>query len=275
MTSLKTQCALFETLQPHIELAPLLESFFTYLNEHSIVEGLYFNHIEAPSFSIGSSTDHSQQHQPQLNGLELGTLILHFSKRATESEIKQIDQSVRTLIHPLNNALRFRNALRMALIDPLTGTQNRIGLDACLEREVALARRHDSDLSILIVDIDHFKNVNDSHGHLAGDKVLCAVADALLACTRQTDALFRYGGEEFALILPQTNLAGSQIIAERIRNLIQKHSIEYKELKLTVSVSIGAAQINEKDSLNTFFDRADSALYCAKHSGRNQVSLAK
>ena len=267
---------LLSELVPHLDLSTLLERYFVRLNKAKLIDGLRYEHLIDLDISLGASAQHSCQYEVKLqNTTPLGSLTFMRATAFTETDTRRLEQALGVFIHPLNNALCYRNALQMALIDSLTGTQNRIGFDTCLEREVALARRHNSELSILIVDIDHFKMVNDNHGHLAGDTVLRSVADALQASTRQTDALFRYGGEEFALILPQTSLAGSHVIAERIRTLIHSHDVSYKGGKLNVSVSIGAAQITKNDSLSSFFDRADSALYSAKNCGRNQVSLAQ
>jgi diguanylate cyclase (GGDEF)-like protein len=147
--------------------------------------------------------------------------------------------------------------------DPLTGLNNRRAMEESLEALFAMKERYNTEFSIAIVDIDQFKRLNDEHGHLFGDRVLQQVADVLDKSARETDSVARFGGEEFVVIMPHTDLAGSTVFAERFR----VQSVD----NLPVTVSIGVAGALPNDSLQTLMTRADAALYSAKSSGRNCV----
>jgi two-component system cell cycle response regulator len=161
---------------------------------------------------------------------------------------------------------------RMALCDGLTGLYNRAYFDATLEKEMARSRRSQKPLSLLLVDLDHFKKINDSRGHLVGDRVLAKVAAALREQSRVTDTVCRYGGEEFAIILPETPPAGAELVAERIRR-----QVAALKLEVPVSVSIGVNCAEQVDDLIPDFliAGADAALYAAKRNGRNRVEVAE
>jgi diguanylate cyclase (GGDEF)-like protein len=161
----------------------------------------------------------------------------------------------------------------MATIDWLTGLYNRRHFFRLGEEEIARARRYRHDISVLMIDIDHFKHVNDNHGHSVGDEVLSTVAKRILAGLRGSDIAGRYGGEEFALVLPETDLeSAAAIVAERLRETISSRPIDTAEGPLHVSISIGVAGVNlEHENLLDALSRADAGLYAAKHAGRNRV----
>ncbi len=170
---------------------------------------------------------------------------------------------------------RLERAQTEALLDPLTGLRNRRGFERALEnryRERGLVGS-----ALLLADIDHFKEVNDRHGHLQGDKVIRAVAEILQAHIRGNDIVARLGGEEFVALLPDTSLAGASVLAERIRRSIaEKRILTASEHvaghQVTVSVCIAIA--HESETLARLIERADAAMYSAKKSGRNRVGLA-
>lgn len=172
--------------------------------------------------------------------------------------------------------LRLRDALRvMAMADPLTGLANRRQMDAVLERELAEAERHDQPISCLMIDVDHFKRFNDSFGHDAGDAVLREVGNMLRDATRQNDAAFRYGGEEFLLLLPGIAADRAVLRAEEIRARIGGLHVQYGGETLgPVTVSIGVASLPEHCGAQNLVKMADSALLHAKSSGRNRVESA-
>ena len=147
--------------------------------------------------------------------------------------------------------------------DPLTGVNNRRGLDDALNSHLALMSRYSSVFSLAMFDIDHFKQVNDREGHLHGDRVLQELARLFDECVRETDIVGRYGGEEFVVIMPHTDLAGACLFAERLRHEVANR------LGITVSGGIAAAQ--EGDAADALIARADAALYGAKSAGRNRV----
>jgi diguanylate cyclase (GGDEF)-like protein len=150
-----------------------------------------------------------------------------------------------------------------ARTDPLTGVSNRRGLDDSLAAQLALMNRYEVGFSVAIFDIDHFKHVNDEHGHLQGDRMLQTVANLLDESARETDFVARYGGEEFVVIMPRTDLAGAGVFAERSRAKVEA------DMPLTVSCGVAAAL--DGDTPDSLMARADAALYRAKAAGRNCV----
>jgi diguanylate cyclase (GGDEF)-like protein len=163
---------------------------------------------------------------------------------------------------------------QLASLDPLTRAFNRRTFVELAEKQLARARRLDAPLSLVLLDLDHFKSVNDNHGHLAGDRVLQLFADMVRSQLRKEDLFVRYGGEEFALLLPDVPGPGAVSLAGRIRKAVAKElfRIDGVELPLTLSAGV-AARIDEgPEGLNDLIARADEALYTAKHRGRNRVA---
>jgi two-component system, cell cycle response regulator len=161
--------------------------------------------------------------------------------------------------------------------DPLTGLYNRRLLEDRLGSELAAAQRHGRAMSFMMIDVDRFKEVNDRHGHLAGDEALKMVADALRETVRKEDVVARFGGEEFVVIARETGLDGGKRLAERIRRAVEKRRCAWqgRELNVTVSigvtVSVGLAAFQTGRTERELMDAADKALYLAKHGGRNRV----
>jgi diguanylate cyclase (GGDEF)-like protein len=162
---------------------------------------------------------------------------------------------------------------RQARTDDLTGLDNRRAFFACAERESARADRQGDDLSLLVLDIDHFKRVNDTHGHRIGDLVLAGVAQVLWRSVGEAGVVGRLGGEEFAVLLPGYDLESAQRGAETIRATVEVCSIATPAGDIPVTVSIGCASVCVGESALAAFHKADDALYAAKRAGRNQVSV--
>jgi diguanylate cyclase (GGDEF)-like protein len=160
---------------------------------------------------------------------------------------------------------------QMAMTDGLTNLCNRQRLDALLEEEVRLAQRYKRELSLLMLDIDHFKRINDVYGHSAGDSVLIRLAASMSERLRPTDKLGRYGGEEFCAIFPETPLSRALQIAESLRSMVAEQRLLVGNQPLTVSVSIGAAEWNPQMQGSDLYRAADQMLYRAKSLGRNRV----
>jgi two-component system, cell cycle response regulator len=164
----------------------------------------------------------------------------------------------------------------LSLTDPLTGLANRRHFRAALVREIEVVVRSGNPALLLMLDIDHFKAINDAHGHLAGDRVLQAVARCLAACVRPQDTVARYGGEEFAIVLPDCQLNYGEAVAERIRQAVAGLSIEVSpELKLQITISVGGAfaPVRSRCTPDLWIERADNQLYQAKAQGRNRVYI--
>lgn len=185
--------------------------------------------------------------------------------------------SLETQFTSTSNELdRLRNSLRVAQhcanTDPLTGLANRRGLDDFLRAAQIKAMEHDEALSVMLIDIDHFKRFNDCFGHQFGDQVLRLIAGVLKSSLRQDDLAARYGGEELVAVLPGTNLKACKDVAERIRLMIADRQIVRRttgEPLAKVTVSIGVAQFLLGETVTELFERCDRALYFAKESGRN------
>ena len=173
----------------------------------------------------------------------------------------------------LHNALRFDQARQQSILDPLTLAYNRRYFFDRLYKETERARRYGSRFSLIMFDMDHFKDVNDTYGHQAGDTVLQVISERSRQAIREVDVLGRYGGEEFVILLPETALDDAQAIAERLRLSISSRPVETKAGRLHVSASLGVAEfgLNCKDP-DTLVYRADRALQTAKEHGKNQAA---
>lgn len=162
---------------------------------------------------------------------------------------------------------------RLSKIDKLTGLANRSALDELLESEFRRAMRYQHPLTMLVVDLDHFKRINDTFGHLGGDEVLRSIGERLRGKLRVTDVVGRYGGEEFVILLPETSLSAALILADELRQLIESKVVKFGEMEIAMTASIGVASLEAGvESCKQLFAHADSALYHAKHSGRNRIS---
>jgi diguanylate cyclase (GGDEF)-like protein len=170
-------------------------------------------------------------------------------------------------------------ATKLAITDPLTGTFNRRTFLDLAENEIARARRSRAPLSLVMFDLDHFKNINDKYGHLAGDHVLKRFVEIAKMCLRQEDLLVRYGGEEFCLLLPETDTENAAALAERIRGATEYSAFTIRDGKsekaVRVTVSGGVAKLGDdpSDDIGTLVARADEAMYAAKAAGRNQIAV--
>lgn len=207
----------------------------------------------------------SDQTEDKVKGLDLGA-VDYVTKPFDAFELRA----------RVNAALRTKHMqdllIEHASIDPLTEMPNRRALMARLEQEWARILRHSGSLSLIMADIDHFKRVNDTLGHRAGDRVLQSVARALAAQCRQVDLPARYGGEEFAVIVPDQPPDGAHVLAERCREAIASTSIRVEDNEIRVTASFGVAGDTGLSSPVELIEQADEALYHAKHNGRNQVA---
>jgi diguanylate cyclase (GGDEF)-like protein len=169
---------------------------------------------------------------------------------------------------------RAKLAQERAVTDALTGILNRYGLQHVLAREHAEARRYDRPLSCLVIDLDNFKTVNDTYGHAVGDIALQQIAGILREAVRRSDTVFRYGGEEFLVLLPETDLGGATALAEKIRSAAASKPFGEGRQVFNLTLSAGAACLCDDESGHDMIARADVALYHAKERGRNRVESA-
>ncbi len=196
---------------------------------------------------------------------EIASLML--KNKTLEAKAKQTEERLKKqteIIAELRSKLR---------IDAPTGLLNRRAFESDLKKELAGVKRYKYPLSLIMFDLDHFKNINDTCGHRVGDKVLKNVADVLKKGIRETDAAYRYGGEEFMLILPHTSAEEAYGIAERIRNKIAalRFLVKQPETSLTITVSAGLTEAERTEGIEELVNRVDKALYQAKKEGRNKT----
>jgi diguanylate cyclase (GGDEF)-like protein len=212
---------------------------------------------------------HNCTYRLELSAVWLGELTLTRGKKFSDQDTQLVEDFLCKLVYPLRNCLLYRQAQRAALQDKLTGLNNRAAFDNSLTREVDLAQRQHSPLSVVVLDIDHFKTVNDTYGHSAGDTALRALADSIIDTLRRSDIAFRYGGEEFTLVLSNTDKASAHLVAERIRIAASQLNCNDGTRNFGFTVSLGVSELEQGEHLTAFFDRADKALFQAKKSGRN------
>jgi diguanylate cyclase len=162
----------------------------------------------------------------------------------------------------------------LARTDPLTGFCNRRGMNEIVAREIARARRSREPFSIGIIDIDHFKKINDQYGHAIGDAALIHLAAIAKAGLRETDAICRFGGEEFVLVLPCAGAQGAHFVVDRLRRMTENTPLVLENQKVTMRFSAGVAELIPNESADALVQRADAALYQAKRAGRNRVEIA-
>jgi two-component system cell cycle response regulator len=186
---------------------------------------------------------------------------------------------VRLVASELGSAVRMAALIdeqqRMAAIDALTGLRNRRSFVEAMNVEVARASRYELPLCLLMMDVDHFKAINDGRGHAGGDQVLVALGALLRQQLRMPDLAARWGGEEFVVALPNTDRAGGEVVGERLRRSIRELEVRYEGAPIAVSVSIGLAELGRSEALSSVIDRADRAMYGAKVGGRNRVVVAE
>lgn len=168
----------------------------------------------------------------------------------------------------------FEEQKRKAAQDVLTGLPNRQGYQDRLADELARHHRYGSPLALVVCDIDHFKRINDSYGHLAGDKVLQLIARMLRKNIRDVDFVARYGGEEFIILMPETTAVDAHKAAEKLRIVIEQSPFNFRKERVNITMSFGISEFLNKDSPEQVFERADQALYQSKHAGRNHCTLA-
>lgn len=212
-------------------------------------------------------------------GERFGSLVMLCDKdvRLAKDQVSTINSAVNHLSLALNNALMFRRISTRADRDGLTRVYNRRSFDERLVEELKRHQRHNLDLALLMVDLDHFKNINDDYGHLAGDMVLERIARIFESTLRSTDFIARYGGEEFVLLLPHTNESQAHMLAERVRSRIEGAEMEYggTEFKVTASIGVSSMRPGALESEDSILHKADKALYAAKNRGRNRVVVSE
>ncbi len=262
-------------LQTSLDIEQLIDTFAQEVKVTVPVDGVRFiNTQQSVDVKIGRNATQLSTYHLTVNEQSLGEVTFMRKVGFTASQNSELELLLRSLVHPLRNALLYRAALLKAQRDPLTGVYNRAALTETLARDVELAQRHQNPLSIIVLDIDYFKNINDSHGHAAGDCLLKGLVKCASHSIRRCDMLFRFGGEEFVVLLNNTDEKGALRLAERIRRNVEKEGFVCGGQVIHMTLSAGIAELQKQDVETRLFERADQALYRAKSEGRNCVRAA-
>jgi len=223
---------------------------------------------------IGSGGSHSCDYRMNLEGQSYGNLELKRRQRFAEPELTFIEDLLTVVIGPLAKACRYAMMEQAALTDSLTGVPNKRALTEAVRQQGFLQDRHGQQSTLILCDLDHFKNLNDNHGHLIGDLFLKEAAQAISRAIRSSDTVYRFGGEEFAVLLPMTAEGEARLVAERIRESLAGIELECGKTIVRTTGSLGIAARVQGEADAAWITRADAALYDAKRGGRNQVRLS-
>lgn len=262
---------LLNRLFQHLDVQTLLEQFLIEMCAWLPLCGVRYTIADTgESFLAGRATRRASSAALRQAGETLGQIELFAfgDIAATTATV------LAPLGAPLRNALNHHRVKLLARRDTLSGLGNRTALEQAVATEVARAHRFSLPFTMLVVDIDNFKRINDSLGHSAGDDVIRGVSTELAGCLRPYDQAFRYGGEEFVVLLGQTGIAKGMQIAERIRRRIAARCKPEADPARRITVSIGGAEFIHAETVDNLFDRADRALYRAKDEGRNRSVAA-
>jgi len=261
-------------LQTTLEFDELINIFCNKIQStipHNSVE--YVNPEFDMHYQRGIVARHSCNYALKVEEQKLGELRLTRSQRFNRDELRMLESLLCCLIYPLRNASLYQRALKMAFTDPLTKANNRAAFNDSLKREIKRSIRASQPLSLIFIDIDHFKSLNDNYGHDCGDLVLASAASWLMDAVRGGDVVFRYGGEEFVVLLSDTDINCAAVIAERIRAEIESHALAYGMEVLNITASLGVSALEPEETSEMLIKRADTAMYQAKQAGRNRVCL--
>jgi diguanylate cyclase (GGDEF)-like protein len=262
-------------LQTSLEAERILKMFFEGAQRLLAIDSLTYEYAASDlNVRLGVHGMHSVSYKLSNEGEFLGSFQFERKKRFSEEELAALESLLVCMLFPMRNALLYRTATQTALRDPLTGAGNRIAMDQTLAREIEVSRRQTQPLSLLMLDIDHFKHVNDTYGHASGDTVLKTLATAIKSQLRNIDHVFRYGGEEFLIVLANTDRDAARQIGERLRQTTHDlvHPLLDDDLELTIS--LGCSTLLPAESADNLLRRADEALYVAKREGRNRLAMA-
>ncbi|PIE74795.1 MAG: hypothetical protein CSA18_03160 [Deltaproteobacteria bacterium] len=254
------------------------------INSNKSFTSLLEEHLNDLNKNVSLSKTLEEVKSAVVSKLNTMKIVIHRKK----AEDKKYHDNVETKINNLEKKLAgFKEEVKKAklksvsmekdlLLDPLTGAYNRRAYNRRINEEIARFFRYKTKFSMILFDIDHFKNINDTYGHDIGDKCLFEIIRKVSPLLRKSDLIARYGGEEFIIILPELTLDGAERVAEKVRSVVEEISFVYKKENIKLTISLGVGEINENDKgAETFFSRIDKALYEAKSSGRNRVVLSK
>lgn len=263
---------IMQLLHSTLDVTEILNNFTYYLKAQFRFSSLTYQHQEiCDEYHFGEERKNQFIFNLATEKVNLGKIIISRDETFSEDDIAQLEELLCFLIQPLKNAITHYKMIHASLHDHLTNLLNRSSLDANIQREIKRCKRDKSPLSIIILDIDNFKKINDIHGHIAGDQVLMQLASIILKTMRETDYAFRIGGEEFLLLLNNTSLNDGKKLAERLRKEVESSVVNFEDKTITFTVSLGLSNFKVTDTQQSLIAKADKAMYTAKMSGKNQV----
>ena len=263
--------ALLEQLQTTLDVKSLIDMFAIEVAKYLDFTGLYFKHAEISATARGSRQARSErQFELKLNGQFFGIITYAINMPISIANYKVLTELHDLLINPLNNAVQYHQAMQLAMQDSLTKLGNRRSFDEQIKRTMAQASRRHARAGLILCDLNKFKAINDSFGHDIGDHVLIQFAKALLKSVRDTDSVFRFGGDEFAIIVADATEQSLAVIEHRVYMAMSKDAFL---AKYNVTSSLGLAFMNRADNATSFFKRADKALYSQKMNMPRKLSI--
>jgi diguanylate cyclase (GGDEF)-like protein len=272
----RTITALVLKLQTTLNINKIIETFFNSLKNDMPACGIEYEYpLLYRHIIYGQKTNSSYSYLIELDKETWGNIIIYFEADISQDEKVILDEFVSAVIFPLRNAIQHENAIIVAANESYLGLPNWSLLQSQITREAKLAFRQNQALSILLIDIDRFSKLKKNNGLLFGDIVIRHVYETLQSMIRNTDILYRFGYDQFSLILSNTQISDSTKIAERIRSAVADHELlNDNDKKVRMTICIGITELDNKDSVDSLYERAYNALKLAKNSGRNQVKIA-
>ena len=264
---------LLTDLQSTMKPEELLAIFHQHIRYCLPICGLTFTHLEGVlSSALFEKGAESVCEKMLIEGQEIGTLDIEFEQTLSSAQKKVLTILINVLAFPLKNSLAYQAMKTLALVDSLTGLANRNQFDMSFKNMMHRNHNQSHSFAMMVLDLDNFKWVNDTFGHQMGDLVLMSFAKVLKRCSREHDAVFRFGGDEFTLLLDQATQQTIPDIANRIRDAVLEDRLL---AQFKVTCSIGCASYQKGDEMSNVFERADLALYRAKENGKNGFELSE
>jgi len=263
--------SLLEQLQTTLNLDKLLDIFAMEAALYVNFSSLYFKNQTVNKTLVGSKkAKQEQQFQLKLNDEFIGTLSYGINTPISMCHYKELTRIHQVLLYPLKNALQYHQAMQLAMQDGLTGLGNRRYFDEQLKRAMHNANRHQGHVGLVLGDLNKFKAINDTFGHSIGDQVLKQFANLLRTCIRDSDSVFRFGGDEFAVIVENASEHALDIIKGRVDSALKTNVLL---AKYQVTCSLGTTFMNRGDNEHSLFERADQELYRQKISTQKRLSI--
>ncbi|MGZ8229357.1 MAG: GGDEF domain-containing protein [Burkholderiales bacterium] len=234
----------------------------------NLATGVNRFHDETKPMLANVESTQEREFASLLRSFTAATLSLHQTVDTARQELTETRQRLAEVTRELERTVE------LARTDPLTGQWNRRGMDEIITHEIARTRRTKEPFSIAILDVDHFKKVNDDYGHVVGDQALMHLVAIAKSSIRESDVICRYGGEEFVVVLPGANVEGARYVIDRMRVRLENTPLPLNNQTLTIRFSAGVAEVQPGEAPAQLLERADRALHEAKHTGRNRVVAA-